>query len=367
MPIDLGFLEPIDDTFDASDITLSRLGGLPRWLNPTSPPTVDRILCGQCNQPMRQLFQMYAPDDEVEGAYERLIHVFVCGTAGACQRAGWTKAVKVLRAQCAEGVERGEGKESCVVCACKAPFRCAQCSKTSYCSKEHQALDWKEGGHKGACNPNSDSDGTATETRQNFMFPLMELVSDAEPTEDKPLQNVKIEEIPQTMDESELAQMGIKPSKETYQKTEGDRFFLKFQRRLERDPDQVLRYTRNVEEGEGDITLWLSEHNRLEKKDVKRCQGCGGERTLELQLLPTVLSHLGEWGLYNDWGLINIYSCDKTCVESLKDGYAEELVWHQEVSKEGVGYATDKPEPPKKQEKQKKEEEDDDDHGDDEE
>ena len=30
-------------------------------------------------------------------------------------------------------------------------LKCSQCKVASYCSKEHQVLDWKQGGHKAAC------------------------------------------------------------------------------------------------------------------------------------------------------------------------------------------------------------------------
>ena len=38
----------------------------------------------------------------------------------------------------------------CEVCGCYAPKKCGHCHHVSYCSREHQTLDWKYG-HNGAC------------------------------------------------------------------------------------------------------------------------------------------------------------------------------------------------------------------------
>ncbi|XP_017461068.1 PREDICTED: programmed cell death protein 2-like, partial [Rhagoletis zephyria] len=43
------------------------------------------------------------------------------------------------------------GVQLCPVCGVRAPHRCGRCQKTSYCSREHQVLHWKRGGHKAVC------------------------------------------------------------------------------------------------------------------------------------------------------------------------------------------------------------------------
>ena len=39
----------------------------------------------------------------------------------------------------------------CRVCGCVAEKQCAGCKRVDYCSREHQTLDWKRGGHRDAC------------------------------------------------------------------------------------------------------------------------------------------------------------------------------------------------------------------------
>jgi len=49
-------------------------------------------------------------------------------------------------------------------------------------------------------------------------------------------------------------------------------------------PKQVLRYTspQNV----GIEPLWTSDKQRINAKDIPKCQNCGAKRTLELQITP---------------------------------------------------------------------------------
>ena len=39
----------------------------------------------------------------------------------------------------------------CNVCGFAASNNCAACKQISYCSKDHQVMDWKYGGHKAVC------------------------------------------------------------------------------------------------------------------------------------------------------------------------------------------------------------------------
>lgn len=45
------------------------------------------------------------------------------------------------------------GVSLCNVCGCRGPHRCAKCKLISYCSKEHQKLDWSE--HRDECGSRS--------------------------------------------------------------------------------------------------------------------------------------------------------------------------------------------------------------------
>ncbi|KAK3799963.1 hypothetical protein RRG08_002378 [Elysia crispata] len=96
---------------------------------------------------------------------------------------------------------------------------------------------------------------------------------------------------------------------EGYEKSElrhGDRKFHKFLKRLQRCPQQCVRYNRG-----GDPLLV----NELE--DIESCPNCGGERIFELQLLPALLPWLQaeeiEDDVEIDFGTVMVFTCKKNC------------------------------------------------------
>ncbi|KAJ2749815.1 hypothetical protein IWQ56_007153, partial [Coemansia nantahalensis] len=111
MPTTLGYAEPPDSDF-AAELFPSKIGGQPRWLDPTRPLTADEVLCDECAAPMAMLMQLYAPEDEPADAFHRMLYVFIC-RRGACHRAAAKRCMRVLRAQLPERnavyVERDSG------------------------------------------------------------------------------------------------------------------------------------------------------------------------------------------------------------------------------------------------------------------
>lgn len=89
----------------------------------------------------------------------------------------------------------------------------------------------------------------------------------------------------------------------------------KFQRRIERSPAQVVRYSW------GGSPLWLAPPPKELAAGVwpPPCGRCGGARIFELQLLPTLLSQFS-WALPEDapgrkmeWGTVAVYTCGQDC------------------------------------------------------
>ncbi|XP_055872308.1 programmed cell death protein 2-like [Biomphalaria glabrata] len=98
---------------------------------------------------------------------------------------------------------------------------------------------------------------------------------------------------------------------EHYEKTElkhGDKMFHKFLKRLQRCPEQCIRYDRN-----GDPLLVSIMDSSL---TIPNCPYCGCQRIFELQLLPSLIPWLKtENGsdVEIDYGTVMIYTCLNNC------------------------------------------------------
>ncbi|CAL1537585.1 unnamed protein product [Lymnaea stagnalis] len=104
---------------------------------------------------------------------------------------------------------------------------------------------------------------------------------------------------------------------ETYEKTElkhGDKMFHKFLKRLQRHPQQSIRYDR------GGKPLLVSElDNSL---SIPPCLHCGSEQIFELQLMSPLIAWLNplDNGAINvDYGTVVVYTCQKNCWPSASD------------------------------------------------
>eukprot|EP00927_Polykrikos_kofoidii_P077528 TRINITY_DN74465_c0_g1_i1.p1 TRINITY_DN74465_c0_g1~~TRINITY_DN74465_c0_g1_i1.p1 ORF type:complete len:445 (+),score=97.58 TRINITY_DN74465_c0_g1_i1:214-1548(+) len=91
-------------------------------------------------------------------------------------------------------------------------------------------------------------------------------------------------------------------------------YLARFQRRLERSPSQVVRYSW------GGQPLWMAPPPPELGGGAwpPKCARCGAERIFEIELLPTLLSQVAAAG-HAEWGVVVVYTCSKDCIGG-KDG-----------------------------------------------
>ncbi|BFZ58845.1 hypothetical protein PYCC9005_005910 [Savitreella phatthalungensis] len=350
----LGYVEPLESDSDRqeviADIFTSRVGGPVCAFAGRSWGTPPR--CGKCQRPLALLLQLSAPEGtDRPDAYARVIYVLTC-TDNRCATAGWSPSLKVFRAQ----ADKATSKKAV---------------------EQHDFVG--EGASKS--------------------FAPQEIVSEVEPAEPADGKSKK----PSSSQEF-APLMAENDGTETYQKVGGDAQFYRFERRLARAPEQVLRYLRVEErpskrartipppappaqtaalpqtvsradgaagrvkaaqkangtinnededewsdddDGESELiegitgmmdadeargALWISSAGKLPSSDVPTCPRCKGKRSLECQILPTLLNYLPEVDPLDkyslDFGLLNIYTCDAAC--PIGEELVEEAVWRQE-------------------------------------
>ncbi|KAJ2614433.1 hypothetical protein H4S08_001713 [Coemansia sp. RSA 1365] len=371
MPTTLGYTEPVDEEL-AGDLFPSKVGGKPRWLDPTCPLSADQVLCDECAKPMPMLIQLSAPEDEPAEAFHRMIYVFACRN-GACHKTEVKRCMRVMRAQLSEknaiyreqvcGDSAGAGSNDdiewvlaehvkpaplCVVCGLLGNKACSRCHTRRYCSRSHQMEDWNTG-HNVECPSEKapENDSVDNERRlQHLLYPECVIVSEEEPLCGKDDEDGDCDE------ESSNSGEGVEQEStaEALTKTgedlddleiDVDEAFMAFQKRVQRSPDQIIRYARSPDSNEVDKPLFVSnaDQPRIDT-DISRCEQCGASRQFEFQIMPQMLNHL----LLDtadpasiDWGTLLVYSCPKNCTDGGQNqagalAYAPEVVWRQNFS-----------------------------------
>jgi hypothetical protein len=90
-----------------------------------------------------------------------------------------------------------------------------------------------------------------------------------------------------------------------------DKYFQKFQKRIARAPDQILRYSFGGKE------LWMTPEV---PSQIPNCEGCGAKRVFEMQLLSTLLFVIKDTNkkvkLNLDFGTVVCFSCSQSCSSS---------------------------------------------------
>jgi pre-rRNA-processing protein TSR4 len=193
------------------------------------PPAQKDLQCGACSRPLRLLIQLYAPTD-VEDML-RMIYIFLCKD-GRCQKPGFSPAYlrlkflltfrfKVFRIQTPWSSIKIP--QTCLICNLPGTVTS---DSMNFCTQEHlerYQRSLKSIRMKGKYPP------------QDIAWKPMEIVSDEEP-EDFNIDMTNIDLNSSRVEEDEST------AGETYSKAIGDRTFQKFVRRIERAPEQILRY-----------------------------------------------------------------------------------------------------------------------------
>lgn len=212
------------------------------------------------------------------------------------------------------------------MCGLKGSKRCGQCNTSIYCSKEHQILDWPS--HKVTCNLSTTTDNF------NICFPELEIVLESEP-EKAAKTDIALPSEPHVKSEMEVlvSEMNLDDESENENepvdsKTHVDSAFIKFQRRVSREPQQIIRYA--CHGGEKGLPLWVNADTRPTKDEIGSCKKCGEVNVFELQIMPQMIIHTAS---DLDWGSIFIFTCPSLC--SI-DNHTEHAVWKQDFSKDGM-------------------------------
>eukprot|EP01112_Ceratiomyxa_fruticulosa_P001498 TRINITY_DN1166_c1_g1_i1.p1 TRINITY_DN1166_c1_g1~~TRINITY_DN1166_c1_g1_i1.p1 ORF type:complete len:369 (+),score=88.40 TRINITY_DN1166_c1_g1_i1:176-1282(+) len=316
--IRLGFVEDIAGELETFP---NKVGGKPVWLNPENPPAP--LFCSRCNKPLAFLLQIYAPLDRLDHAYHRSFYLFCC-LDGSC---GTYNVVRIQLPQenkyyDMDGIPKEKvGKAPlCPQCGCFGEKKCSRCKQVFYCSKEHQAVDWRQK-HKKECDEyvaslNSGEPSEKKSTKESeksvsdsqpaiFLFKEMEIVTSEEPegddlendnegdsSEDRKelLQKYKDylsrEKSEGSVDVEDLPEMGS--FTDGVVKQDHDPTFLKFQRRIAREKEQILRYTDSL----FTQPLFVGEKGKPSEGDIPNCSHCGAKRSFEFQILPQLLYYL---------------------------------------------------------------------------
>ncbi|NWU91578.1 PDCD2 protein, partial [Upupa epops] len=233
------------------------------------------------------------------------------------------------------------GAALCRVCGCTGPRVCGRCRRAAYCGPEHQALDWRRGGHRQSCGGGS-GDSDEIPEHNEFLFPECEILIEPEEPESPSDSSIDPDgeqgAVDTSKDPKEQGELGATVStgeafqsldEETLEamakhETKEDKIFQMFKKRVAAEPEQIIRYCRG---GEGPV--WVSGENIPE--EIPNCV-CGAKRIFEFQIMPQLLNHLqvDRFGESIDWGTLVVYTCADSCGGS--DKYLEEFIWKQDFS-----------------------------------
>jgi pre-rRNA-processing protein TSR4 len=230
----------------------------------------------------------------------------------------------------------------CAICGLGGSKFCGKCGTPAYCSREHQMSDWNMCRHKEFCNKSltKDEQATVDQLRAARIFLEKEIVSEPEgkdkDEEEEESQAAFFKE--NNPDEQSDSKALVLAGDEAEEDTEVavDDTFLQFQLKIQLNPDQVIRYDRVEYDMPAREPLWVQANYKPES--IPDCDRCYGPRTFEFQILSTMLNFIGINHVAVDsldWGSLFVYTCKQNC-EIGKDVFAEEVLWKQDFSQDGM-------------------------------
>ncbi|KAK9870013.1 hypothetical protein WA026_006108 [Henosepilachna vigintioctopunctata] len=334
--VDLGFLEPCENWQVESRVFPSKAGGKPAWLDLEGVPSGEDLKCSICKDIMVFLCQIYAPYEEDDNNFHRTLFIFVCRNENCCIR-NESDNILILRSSLPKKNEFYSSEPPseapdpefsllkwlvlCEVCGCKGNKKCSRCEVT-YCSRQHQVIDWKEN-HKKYCGVNNFHDNFS-----KALFPQFEIIIEPEGMNDSKVdEEIEMKKFTELSSDGKLGTMSGISEEElvSYSATEHDKIFSKFRKHINNNPEQVLRYSR------GGQPLLIS--SEVIPKDIPDCEYCGSSRQFEFQVMPQMLTLLKDCTL--DWGVLLFYTCKRSCVDK-NVNYRKEFVVKQDVSPDNI-------------------------------
>ncbi|RUS32073.1 hypothetical protein BC938DRAFT_476347 [Jimgerdemannia flammicorona] len=297
--VQLGFAEdPVTPL--TADTFPSKLGGKPAWLNPEHILDVEAVKCGVCGKPLKLLRTIPLSHTTALSTCSAAGKDHVINSlGGAVYRSQLPQHNPYYPPTSKDDDDDDDDDDTttptlatpnpnptsklapapfvpapftppplCTVCSLHGPKTCSKCHLAHYCSRDHQQAHWTEGLHKRTCPLGGDVPAQLVELDQRslreagWVFPEKEIVSEpegaGEEAEEEEEQQRYFEE---TIKEERgvdgveqvtegVAKLGFDPSRalvpvgdETYENTKVnvDSAFLKFQKKVELEPEQVLR------------------------------------------------------------------------------------------------------------------------------
>lgn len=328
--VELGFSEECEPWEVESYVFPTKIGGKPAWLDLENLPKPENLQCETCQEPLIFLCQIYAPYEDDARNFHRTIFLFICRNAACCVRNSSCN-IRAFRSSLPRqnkfysfeppgdhqnpDFSLSKWVSLCSVCGCLGEKKCGKCKKASYCSREHQVLDWKEG-HKKECGSGEVSRVSAR------LFPQSVIVTELEEVGEKVVnEREEFEKFNQLEREGKTGPSDLSDKDlEKFAVCESDKAFECFKKRIGDNNDQILRYKRGGE------PLWIAKEPK--PSGIPDCEYCGSPRQFEFQIMPQLFFILHENDL--DVGVIVVYTCKNSCITG--DNYKKEFVFRQDVA-----------------------------------
>ncbi|KAF1808515.1 hypothetical protein P152DRAFT_485443 [Eremomyces bilateralis CBS 781.70] len=399
--------EPVDDP-------ISHFGGIPTWISEDESPSATLVKCKVCNDLMVLLLQLHSDIPEKFPGHERRLYVFTCKRKACRRKIGSVRGIRATRVAKGTAVRNAkpakvEGTQESAVAAPRSnlgdeifgvttsrtasqagnPFSTTNSSSgpinpfsssstSSLAAKSPQpptpdpsSLNTSFADVLRISTPESTSNSTS-EPKSNiastyepwppqssFLDPYPQFYLDADyetlSPESSPTLPPNIS-ASMDIDTTESAAGGAADDADLFESSV-DKTFQAFARRMEQNPEQVLRY-----EFGGSPVLYrkndaigqvfsssLSIGGKAQvigpeaPARVPKCENCQSARLFECQLTPHAITVLeeNEEGLEGmDWGSIIMVVCSKDCVpqgiDEGKTGFVEEWIgvqWEELLEK----------------------------------